>query len=88
MDRGEYTSAARHALRSLKATGRGPWIGRLIEDDDKVAAFLAEKSLRILRRLSPAAQSSVLRVSDRPQSIKSDWLVAIGRPLVAVKKLC
>jgi Predicted methyltransferase regulatory domain len=50
----EYVSAARHALRSLKALGRRPSKnGKLIEDDDKATAFLAENIKPILEEFVP-----------------------------------
>ena len=51
---GEYRAAASHALRLLKAMGRRPWKdGKLIEDDDKATAFLAENMKPILEEFVP-----------------------------------
>ena len=47
-------AAASHALRLLKAMGRRPWKdGKLIEDDDKATAFLAENMKPILEEFVP-----------------------------------
>ena len=51
---GEYRAAASHALRLLKAMGRRPMKdGKLIEDDDKATAFLAENMKPILEEFVP-----------------------------------
>jgi hypothetical protein len=51
---GGYALAARHALHSLKAIGRRPWRdGKVIEDDDKATAFLAENMKPILEEFVP-----------------------------------
>ena len=51
---GRDRAAASHALRLLKAMGRRPWKdGKLIEDDDKATAFLAENMKPILEEFVP-----------------------------------